>query len=397
LASEPSQVRGGAEDKGDEGDEGDKADALAEEKRLNRRLQRAQIRDGLRYKAGSKALRGCGRTIISMDGLVSVTAECGVAHYSGLSTCGLIWMCPVCQAKIRHRRALKVEKGLNRALEMGHGIEFITLTCRHYLGQGLADLFGRSQQAWQAMGRDRAFKALKAQFGLRFITVREVTHSALNGWHPHFHLAVITWVPLTPAQRSDLEDGFWHAWSHQLQRVGLSALRGPGVLVKPCTSTDGLAAYLCKVTGDDGAMRSASMELARSDLKQAKPGHRTPEQIGYDFVSTGEIADLALLQEYWKATKRRRMMTWSKGLAVHLGLDEIEETDEQLAAAEVGGEVLMRIGRTAWGQILALGLAVHVLEVAEQSGREGLVALMRAVAPDDWWYTVQPPLAVPTG
>jgi hypothetical protein len=319
----------------------------------------------------------------------------GVSHFTGLMTCGLVWMCPVCSAKIRHGRALKVEKGLNRALEMGHGIEFVTLTSRHHLGQALADLFGRTQEAWQAMGRDKSFKALKARFGLRFITVREVTYGP-NGWHPHLHLAVITWVPLSVPERGELEEGFWRGWSHQLQRVGLSALRGPGVLVKPCTSTDGLSTYLCKVSGDDGSTRSASMELARSDLKRARSGHRNPEQIAEDYVETGDLADLALLQEYWKATKRRQMMTWGNGLKAHLGLDEIDETDEELAAAEVGGEVLLRIGRTAWARIISLGLRVHVLEVAERSGREGLRALMREIAPDDFWHIVPALEVVPT-
>ncbi len=377
---EPSQVRGGVE---------------GDEVRLNRRCRRYQTRDGLREKSPSKGFRGCGRTIVAVNERVEVKLSGGVSHFTGLMTCGLVWMCPVCSPKIRHARALKVEKGLNRALEMGHGIEFVTLTSRHHLGQALADLFGRSQQAWQAMGRDRSFKALKARFTLRFITVREVTYG-LNGWHPHFHLAVITWVPLTVAERAELEEGFWTGWSHQLQRVGLSALRGPGVLVKACTSAEGLAGYLCKVTGEDGATRSAALELARSDLKRAKSGHRNPEQIAEDFVETGDLADLALLQEYWKATKGRQMMTWGNGLKAHLGLDEVDETDEELAAAEVGGEVLLRIGRTAWARIVRLGLRIHVLEVAERAGREGLRALMDEIAPDDFWHIVPPLHVVPT-
>ena len=366
-----------------------------DEIRLNRRARRYQIRDALRGKVHAKGLAGCGRRIIADTDRVEVKTCGEVAHFTGLMTCGSIWACPVCQAKIRHARAQQVEKMLNRALEMGHGIEFVTLTARHHAGQALAFLFSCTQDAWAAMLRDKTFKNLKAEMIEGLIVVREVTHG-INGWHPHLHLAVITWRPLTPAQRAQLEEGFWRGWSHQLQRVGLSALRGPGVLVKPCTAAEGLAGYLCKVTADDGAIRSVSMELTRSDLKRAGRGHRSPEQIADDFTSTGDLGDLALLQEHQKATHRRRMMTCSRNLKLHLGLDEAEQTDEELAAAEVGGEVLLRMGRTAWQRILDLGLPAHVLQVAERDGREGLRALMVEIAPDDFWHIVQPAPAAPT-
>jgi hypothetical protein len=361
-----------------------------EQQALNRRRRRALTRAGLRDRGPSKRFRGCGRTIISTDAMVEVKVGEGVGHYCGLMTCGLVWVCPVCSAKIRHERSREVERGLTAALDLGYGIEFLTLTLRHHLGHRLGDLFGLAQKAWAAMRVDTSFRALMARFGLRFITVREVTYGPVNGWHPHFHLAVVTWGVLTDAERAEVEEGFWRAWSHQLERVGLDAERGPGVLLKPCTSTDGLASYLCKVGGDDGLMKPAAMELVRADLKRGKGGHRNPEEIAEDFVDTGDLADLALLQEYWRATKGRQMMTWSNGLKAELLADEVERTDEELAALERGGEVLMKIGRTAWARILQLELAVHVLEVAEQGGREGLVALMRLVAPDDWWYTVQP-------
>ena len=170
------------------------------------------------------------------------------------------------------------------------------------------------------------------------------------------------------------------------------------MLVKPCTSTSGLAEYLCKVVGDDDRpTRGLALELTRSDLKTSKKSLlRTPEQILADHADSGDLGDRALYREYCKATKRRRMMTCTNGLKQHLSIDEPDQTDEELAAAEVGGEVLLRMGRTAWQRILDLGLRVHVLEVAERDGREGLRALMAAIAPEDFWYIVQPTEGVTT-
>jgi hypothetical protein len=374
--------------KGDEGRQCDEPDRL---KARNRRERRYQIRDALRGKIPIKGLAGCGRTVLVVNERVDVKINGGVAHFTGLKTCGSVWGCPVCQAKIRHARALLVEKALNRALEMGHGIEFVTLTARHHLGQTLLDLFDQTQQAWQGMGRDKSFKHLKADLLQGLIVVREVTYGSANGWHPHLHIAAITWRPLSPAQRQQLEDGFWYCWSRQLHRVGLSALRGPGVLVRECTFADGLAGYLLKVEAEDGKTRSAALELTRSDLKTAGKGHRTPERIAEDFAATADLADLALLQEHARATKGRRMLTWSNNLKLHLGLKEEDQTDEELAAAEVGGEVLLRMGRTAWGRVLSLGLQLRLLVAAEREGRAGLRALMLEIAPDDFWHIVQPP------
>ena len=390
-ASVPTQVRQGALTKGDERDESDTAVAK------NRRERRYQLREVARSIAPG-ALRGCGRTMLVVNERVEVKINDGVGHFTGLATCGSVWMCPVCEAKIRHKRALMVERWLNQAFEMGHGVEFVTLTCRHWLGQALADLFSRSQKAFHGMRMQRAFRDLMARFELRWIMVREVLHGPINGWHPHFHLAVITWTPLTDTERAELEDGFWRGWSHQLQGVGLSALRGPGVLIKPCTSRSGLAEYLCKVVGDDARpTRGLALELTRGDLKTSKTSLlRTPEQILSDFADTGDQADRALYREYCIATKARRMMTITKGLKQHLSINEPDQTDEELATAEVGGETLLRMGRTAWGRVVALDLRLHLLVVAETSGRAGLRALMTKIAPDDFWYIVQPPETVHT-
>ena len=370
LTSVPLQVRGGAD---------------VQERTLNRRRRRAFVRATLARRCPFPRFAGCGCRIVSLDSMIRVKLAEDVAHYSGLLTCGLVWVCPVCSAKIRYRRSTEVERLLTAALAAGYGVEHVTLTARHHVGQGLGDLFGRSEEAWRSMRRDKSFRALIARFGLRFVTVREVTHGPVNGWHPHRHIAAVTSHPLSKAERVELEDGFWRAWSHQLRRVGLSAERGPGVLVKPCTSTAGLGAYLLKVGGDDGETRAAALELVRSDLKRGKRGHRNAEEIAEDYVDTGDLADLALLEEYWRATRGRRMMSWSDGLRAELLPAEVEHTDEELAALDQGGEVLMKIGRMAWRRILDLGLAVRVLEVAEEGGREGLCAFMSAVAPDDNW------------
>ena len=48
--------------------------------------------------------RDCGAVPIGDQ--VQIRAKDGAAYYAGLETCGNVWLCPVCSAKIHHRRAV---------------------------------------------------------------------------------------------------------------------------------------------------------------------------------------------------------------------------------------------------------------------------------------------------
>ena len=43
-------------------------------------------------------------------------------YYAGLMTCGLIWPCPICAAKIQAVRALEVRQAINTFLESGGSV-----------------------------------------------------------------------------------------------------------------------------------------------------------------------------------------------------------------------------------------------------------------------------------
>ena len=47
--------------------------------------------------------RNCGA--VPVGDRVEIRMKDGSAYYCGLETCGNVWLCPVCSAKIHHRRA----------------------------------------------------------------------------------------------------------------------------------------------------------------------------------------------------------------------------------------------------------------------------------------------------
>jgi hypothetical protein len=324
-----------------------------------------------------------------VSGRVQIRLLDDVAHFAGLKTCGLVWVCPVCSPKIRQGRAEEIGSALRAALDTGYGVEFLTLTFRHHAGQLLAVLLEASQGAWRSTYKSRQLRvALAVLEFLGYVQVQEVTHGD-NGWHPHRHLALVFGRPLTVEEREALESLVWRVWNGRLERRGLSSLRGPGALLVACERPEGLGRYLAKVeiASDEGST-SLGLEMARGDLKVGRFGARTPQQILANALDTGEAKDVRLWREYEDATAGRKLMTWSDGLRRKLLGLVPDVTDEELAEEERGGDVLATLDGDAWKVVRAAspgGLAV--LEAAEAGITDLALYLKRTIPPGHgrWW------------
>jgi len=314
-----------------------------------------------------------------------VKAADQVAHFAGLAVCGLVWVCPVCGPKIRQGRAVEIGAALGAAIAQGFGVEFLTLTFRHHAGQLLAALLQADKRAWDSLRMSRDLRDSFTRLGfLGFVQAHEVTHG-VNGWHPHRHLSMIFARPLTDQERSDLEDVIWKVWDARLRKQGLSSLRSRGTVLKRCTATEGLAWYLTKVEDEKGGTTALGLEMARADLKTSRLGGRTPQEILTDALDGGEVKDVALWQEYERATFGRKLITWTPGLRKKL-LGLVEELDDQeLAEAEVGGEVLAVLEQSAWKIVRRASAGGVAALVAAEEGREALRAYLAKTVPAGGW------------
>jgi hypothetical protein len=353
---------------------GGKAEAV----RVGRRAERFRLRDRLRKVTGMPRVARCGWKRVN-GGWVQIRWSDPAAHFSGLALCGRVWVCPVCGPKIRQGRAEEIGAALAAAVAQGWGVEFGTFTLRHHRGQKLADLLDLQREVWRALRQDHEVRDLFAALGfLGLLNVQEITHGD-NGWHPHRHVALLFAQVLDDAQRRQLEDGLWRAWSRGLSRRGASAVRAYGTVVKQVTAAEGLAWYLTKVDGKG----SIGLEMARGDLKTGKLGSRTPGEVLADALDGGEVGDVALWREYEQATAGRKMTTWTPGLRRRLLGALPEQSDEELAEAEVGGEVLAYLGPDAWRAVRGASPGgVAALEAAE-GGVEALERYLRRTIPGE--------------
>jgi len=306
----------------------------------------------------------------------------GTSHLAGVETCGSIWACPVCAAKIRNVRADEVAQGLGEHIDRGGGALLVTLTLPHEVADELRKTITLVSEGFAAVNAGRGYGEDRNAFGiLGHIRAFEVTHGQ-NGWHPHLHVIVCL---ARPASR-DLADALqarWQArWDRFLRRRGWRpSVDKIGVRVDR-VRRDGAAvgAYVAKLQEGEKLDRSVGNEVARADLKGGRRGSRVPFEILADFGSDGAESDRALWQEFQLATKGRSAIRWSKGLRALLLPDVDELMDEEIAAAEVGGVQIALIEPQLYRKIAGRPYGEAFLHVAaEQGGIKGIRRYVRAL------------------
>ena len=134
--------------------------------------------------------RDCGAVPIGSQ--VEIRSKDGSAYYCGLETCGNVWLCPVCSAKIHHRRADELRDALSAWEAAGHAATLVTITVPHDLGDRLSTLIATERAAWKRVTAGAAWQRLKKRLGIAgHVIALEFTWGDANGWHPHYHVLLV--------------------------------------------------------------------------------------------------------------------------------------------------------------------------------------------------------------
>eukprot|EP00697_Spironema_sp_BW2_P015034 gnl/Spiro4/5741_TR2938_c0_g2_i2.p2 gnl/Spiro4/5741_TR2938_c0_g2~~gnl/Spiro4/5741_TR2938_c0_g2_i2.p2 ORF type:complete len:351 (+),score=56.60 gnl/Spiro4/5741_TR2938_c0_g2_i2:4223-5275(+) len=313
----------------------------------------------------------------------------GIAGFAGLQSCGSPWACPVCSAKIAPVRAGDIQKAVDEWHARGNTVVFVTMTMRHNTGQKLSDLWDGLSGAWgkvtsgsswerdsdlyggQDVIRSKTRQLNKVKFKvetpgkrINFIRAVEVTHGD-NGWHVHVHAYLFCKPMMSTKEVAELQASMFGRWRRALVNSGFDAptvRRGVDAkIIVPGSGTD-QGDYLTKNTYDPAAYaakvlerkeqrkkeRRDGWELAGGMGKLARRDNRSPFEILADVVALGDADDLARWFVFEQSSKGRRQITWSHGFREYLNLPVEELTDEEIAAREAGGAVVMEFYHTEW-------------------------------------------------
>lgn len=312
--------------------------------------------------------------------------ESGAAHYRGLQTCGSVWVCPVCAAKISERRRDDLSKAIKTWTEQGHDVLMLTLTVPHHQGEDVGTVLEHIAQPLRLMKNRKTWKRMSRIMGLRgTIRALEVTYG-LNGWHVHVHLLLFVTTNCRNALQ-ELEKEFYRMWASACetaygglpsQEHGVS-LDG-GDRAERYVSKWGLEEDLEEETADKGSKWGLEHEVTKAHVKVGGEGNLTP----WDFLralNDGKTdRDYAgLFREYADAFHGRHQLEWSRGLRELLGLGQ-ELTDAEIAEqVEESAVLLGTLTPEQWYKVLCAEVRAELLGVAEASGWNGVIKFIESL------------------
>ena len=284
------------------------------------------------------------------------------ASYGGLQTCGSVWMCPVCGAKVVERRRGEIQQAMTMHRACGGEVHLLTLTVPHTRFDVLETLLERQGKALQGFLRDRKVKEVFKEMGyIGQIRGYETTHGRKgtnNGWHPHFHFLQFVMVKADAAQLMDWRTRLYLRWDVYCQKAGL----GSPSFQHGLDLRDGSFAnnYVAKWGLED--------EMTKGHIKKGKAGGETPfDLLRAVLADKNDKQAAALFAEFAKAFKGKRQLSWSNGLKAKFNL--VEKDDEELAAElDDNAELLGLIAPDEWRDVLKVKARATVLELAAAAG-----------------------------
>lgn len=319
----------------------------------------------------------CLRSQLGSNVKVHKSVEHGKTFYSGLCTCGGVWVCPVCAAKIQARRTIEVQDLFQWAYKVARKqIAMVTLTYPHALGDALADnleLHAEALRIFRAFNGSK-LKVFKTDIGLEgLVRALELTYGA-NGWHLHTHEL---WVMDYFEENKEREDYIFQfildRWEHACKKVGLltedkiQAFRKNSVHIR-FRAKD--SEYVTKQNGDNDKTWGADKEIAQSNSKIGKSNGKAPFQILLESENSKKYRSLFI--EYAFAMKGKAQLFWTPGLKGKVGIEE--KTDEELAEETRDTAVLLALlERPHWVCVVKNKARAQILDIAETKGIDGLI------------------------
>lgn len=304
--------------------------------------------------------------------------ETMTAHYRNLLTCGRVWFCPVCSAKITEGRAQELQKFAVHWTQERGTMALITYTIRHNKEDSLTDLLNVLKNARGKLTQSKQWAKLKdSVLWYGSVTTTEINHG-VNGWHPHLHELVFFDLNM-PFTKATLEDKLKKRWQSAVRKAGGDAGYTAGVDYQDANTQ--VYRYIAKY-GHQPSTNSWTIdrEVTKAISKRAKSNSRTVWQLLDDY-GHGDTNAGRLFQEYAHAIKGRNQLNWSRNLkAEYQELNTV--TDEQIAEQpdDNSAEIFTALTRKQWYEIINLPRDVRgeLLTIAGHGDKDALTDFLLA-------------------
>lgn len=319
--------------------------------------------------------------------------ESGRGSYAGVVKCSSIWSCPTCSATIRQCRSVEIQTAVNKHLEDGGSILFMTLTLRHDGTMPLAFTLDALLSGFRKVIRGKPWDKWRNRLGLiGNIKSVEITLGDEDSWHPHLHVLLFAETKVDDDMLERFRAWLFPRWAEKLDAVAdewnesrtangqrkwvITPSEAHGVdLQRVDDHGKVIALYISKFQDDkaqDSHTWEVSGEMARGDVKDGHEGdgdtHINPFQLLDDEcplkMTAGERRRKWI--EYVCFTSGRQCIRWSPGLKEHFGIDEL--TDDEIIEQQTQRSVMAwRIESAPYDEALKhnpkiLAQAKHAIE-----------------------------------
>lgn len=377
------------EKSGSLGNTGKSASLRAAEARVDRYMLQSEARRLVSHK---DALQGCLRWPTGGgNGRVAVyyRRAASYAFYGGLQTCGQIWKCPVCAAKITERRRQLWTSALGgkvitqteiedsivvKNISHGYSLAMATFTISHTFSDKLIDVINRLSRAYDLLWSGKWAVEFKREYQV-VGTVRalEITHGD-RGWHPHIHCLFVIKGEGMRYSLLEIRDKLSKRWSRVVNKAGgfASIDNGCDFRVADVKAVE----YIDKLGIDTTYHRLDRAQISEVTKFPVKRGRGDNVALFGMLGKSLQGDDLAAGR--WQLAqailKGRKHISTSRGLLRLLGASQ-ELSDDKLASREVvhfDDEVLALLERPQWDVIDRLNARAELLNVAQSGSREAV-------------------------
>lgn len=304
---------------------------------------------------------------------INKSIEYDKAFFTGIMTCGSVWACPNCAAKVQERRRAEIATAMDHMYQNGRKAVMVTLTFPHTMRNNLKGLLDAQKEAFKFLRKGKTWDKFKASTGYKgLIRSLEVTYGE-NGWHPHTHEL---WFVDSLANAEGMKKFILKQWESACIRAGLldpdepkklRAFRKHSVDIKDkCSASD----YLAKQ--DDSRNWGVDREIAKASTKQGKSKGMHPFGFLVKYAEEKNSIWSRRWIEYNKAIKGKAQLFWSRGLKDECGLKNV--TDEELAVmTEDEATEIMKLTQTQWNKIAKSNTQALVLDTAEETSNKQVI------------------------
>lgn len=305
------------------------------------------------------------------------------AFLGDVATCGSVWACPVCAAKIQSRRRPEVQHLVDWAYDKGYQVTMITFTFPHRSFHRLKAMLNSQAFAFKTLREGNPWTKFKAAYGMvGLVRSLENTYGE-NGWHPHTHELWIT-KGLTAARKGDFEAVIRRRWRSACIKAGLLdetskaqlfAFDLHAVNIQYDVSTSD---YLVKQ--DNSRKWGVDSEMTAQAHKMAPDGV-TPTIHPHEFLIRQQSGDDARYREYVTGMHGKSQLFWSQRLKDLCGLKEISDLEIAQQQTEKA-DLLAHLTDPQWRVIRGNDALAELLDASEAGGWPSICLLLKSLGCD---------------